>query len=533
MWRLCLEDDQQNRTVVNLVRQSYTIGRSEDNAIRLTERNISRHHAILERLPPEEKRKKDAPQWRLKDLDSYTGCFINEQNVKSEQLVDHGDRLRLGDYAITLVDEARQDETVSHSRRAIEADANSPEVSDRLVIVEGPNVGASFPLDKSRLLIGRGEECDIALGDTSVSRVHADIERADDGSYRINDQNSSNGLRVNGVEAPTMTLDIGDVVELGDVFLKFVPKGVSFDPAMTFVPASSPGGGAHPSGGRKTSSRLSRLPYAVLGVLVLGLVFVLYGMDRSDPEVVAKEPTPGEAILDEARRLFAKGQLKAAHSQLDNIPSGSRLRKSDDFRRIGAAWADELFAEAELGSDEQARPLLTRIARSDSVDLLRRRRAAQLLQRLAEPDVELNDLPHARIPDAGRDAGEPNKPRPQDATPPVTRPALQHQPPPTTPKPVAPPRAEQPPVKSPSTPPIANSAAPKAPPASPVAPATPPRVATSAAPVPRPIPFNTQPAAGTVEPAPPKVPPPLPGTSAPQKTPAASTAASEPKPADN
>ena len=45
MWKLTIEDDQASKTVVHLVRDDYTIGRAEENTVRLTERNISRRHA--------------------------------------------------------------------------------------------------------------------------------------------------------------------------------------------------------------------------------------------------------------------------------------------------------------------------------------------------------------------------------------------------------------------------------------------------------------------------------------------------------
>ena len=41
MWKLTIEDDQASKTVVQLVRDDYSIGRAEDNTVRLTERNIS------------------------------------------------------------------------------------------------------------------------------------------------------------------------------------------------------------------------------------------------------------------------------------------------------------------------------------------------------------------------------------------------------------------------------------------------------------------------------------------------------------
>jgi len=48
MWKLTIEDDQANKTVVHLVRDEYSVGRAEDNTVRLTERNI--HHDISNQL---------------------------------------------------------------------------------------------------------------------------------------------------------------------------------------------------------------------------------------------------------------------------------------------------------------------------------------------------------------------------------------------------------------------------------------------------------------------------------------------------
>ncbi len=461
MWRLCLEDDQQNRTVVNLVRQSYTIGRAEDNAIRLTERNISRAHAVLER---------SGEQWLLKDLDSYTGCFVNDKRVDKEQVIDHGDRLRLGDYAITLTDEARQDETVKAVPSEAPAESGfSPERHDRLVVIEGPNVGASYPLTQPRMLIGRGEECDIALNDTSVSRVHADIERIDDGQYRITDQNSSNGVRINGIEAPSITLDIGDVVELGDVFLKFVPRGISFDPTLSTAPSAAP-----PAEPEDWLHRLTSTPrllaYVAAGGLALGLL--IFGLSGSDAEQAHEPHDPSTLAMAEATALFKQGKLQAAHDKLKSVSATSAVKNSDAFRRIEASWADSLFEQAETsGSEEEERRLLSLVAAAENVDSLRRRKAAEWLQQLNAANMGLNDLPPAAESDAGDadfkiideeddGASSPNDTAPDDGAavedkPPAVkqpRPKLspKPQPKPIAPKPVAPkPPATQPPATQP------------------------------------------------------------------------------------
>ena len=65
MWKLTIEDDQANRTVVPLARDEYSIGRGEDNTVRLTERNISRRHARIAR---------EGEHWVVFDGSSYNGC---------------------------------------------------------------------------------------------------------------------------------------------------------------------------------------------------------------------------------------------------------------------------------------------------------------------------------------------------------------------------------------------------------------------------------------------------------------------------
>ena len=45
MFKLVIEDDEGNKTVVPVIRDEITIGRKDGNTIRLTERNVSRDHA--------------------------------------------------------------------------------------------------------------------------------------------------------------------------------------------------------------------------------------------------------------------------------------------------------------------------------------------------------------------------------------------------------------------------------------------------------------------------------------------------------
>src|SRR5690606_32669635 len=101
---------------------------------------------------------------------------------------------------------------------------------DRFVMVVGPAPGTEYPLISGRMIIGRGEECDISINHASVSRVHAEVHAIGDGRYELIDKGSANGVRVNAVELQRALIDARDNIELGDVVLKYVPAGDIYVP---------------------------------------------------------------------------------------------------------------------------------------------------------------------------------------------------------------------------------------------------------------------------------------------------------------
>ena len=72
------------------------------------------------------------------------------------------------------------------------------------------------------VVLGRSRDCDVVLAAAEVSRRHAEIYAAADGSWSIRDLGSTNGVRVNGQSlANSQPLRDGDLIELGDVPLRF------------------------------------------------------------------------------------------------------------------------------------------------------------------------------------------------------------------------------------------------------------------------------------------------------------------------
>jgi pSer/pThr/pTyr-binding forkhead associated (FHA) protein len=460
MWKLTIQDDQGSKpVVVHFVRDEYTIGRDEGNAVRLTERNISRHHARLVRQPNE---------WRLQDLGSYNGCYVNGARVGDTQPLQHGDLIQLGDYRLTI-----EDETAAAGRTdgvlTLPGRPGMNTQADRLVLMAGPGAGQEFVLNSDRMVLGRGEECDVSINHPSVSRVHAEIRRIGESRYEFVDLGSANGVRVNGVELPSTLLDSRDVLELGDVFLKYLPAGEIYIP-----------------GGEDTGRHqlLSTAPRGMsngvkiaIGASIVAIAVVV-GLALKSPEpppAPIVQSTSGDKLaqtLRDARSLLARGDTEGAMQKASTIPEGSNLRESADFKAIQDAWADALFNQALATQDvSEKRGFLDRIARATSVDPARRKRAADELDAMQRPAVNVADLPSdtaavAPPTAASSVASAPSDPTPADTSPSVVLKDAA----PSKPLVVAKPAATAKPVAT-TKPTAAKTAATAKPPASPKPPA--------------------------------------------------------------
>jgi pSer/pThr/pTyr-binding forkhead associated (FHA) protein len=404
MWKLSIEDDEGNRTVVSLVRDQYSIGRAEDNTVRLTERNISRRHARLRR---------DSSSWLLEDTRSYNGSFVNGARVNSSHRLQHADLLQLGDYKLIVIDEAQVADT-PHSSRTESSSVDPPTLPlldqpDRLVMLVGPTPGVEFPLVSARLIIGRGEDCDIALNHSSVSRVHAEIQALQDGRYEIIDRGSANGVRVNGVELGRTLLDSRDTVELGDVVLKFIRAGEIYrfeaDESRQVALAARQSGSA--AGGKRVLPWSARVGVGVLVLAVAGVIGAVALAPHNQPATYSSSPD-GDTLSghgDGAARIFAlavrqleQGQIAAAHQTASQLPPDSNARQTVEFRRIEAAWADMMFQRSSGERDlAKARELLDCVAKTPSVDTARRRRAADQIARLNAKGLDVTELPRQTV----------------------------------------------------------------------------------------------------------------------------------------
>jgi hypothetical protein len=76
--------------------------------------------------------------------------------------------------------------------------------------------GQIIPLKHSRITVGRDQSAGVPVDDESVSRLHARIDRDDEGLI-VTDLKSRNGTQVNGEAVLRAPLEPGDVVQFGDI----------------------------------------------------------------------------------------------------------------------------------------------------------------------------------------------------------------------------------------------------------------------------------------------------------------------------
>jgi len=102
------------------------------------------------------------------------------------------------------------------------ASVRQPELR-RLVVVEGPDTGATFELDPnapSRILVGTSPACGIHLTDPTVSRRHAAFEPTGKGAYRLRDLDATNGTFVDGTRIVEVYVRGGETVRFGSTAVR-------------------------------------------------------------------------------------------------------------------------------------------------------------------------------------------------------------------------------------------------------------------------------------------------------------------------
>ncbi|OGT80298.1 MAG: hypothetical protein A3H91_00970 [Gammaproteobacteria bacterium RIFCSPLOWO2_02_FULL_61_13] len=101
----------------------------------------------------------------------------------------------------------------------------APELKPFAYLISQTSHPKRYAITSAIWRIGRSRENEMALDDVSISRRHAEIQRGADGAFTLLDRGSRNGTFINGQQVKKRTLQEGDMIEVGDVVLRFTESG--------------------------------------------------------------------------------------------------------------------------------------------------------------------------------------------------------------------------------------------------------------------------------------------------------------------
>mgnify|MGYP002641959532 CR=1 FL=1 len=99
------------------------------------------------------------------------------------------------------------------------------------LLIVGPDGDRTVHLDGSDVVLGRSTECAILLPYGLVSRRHCQL-RQDAGQWIMEDLGSANGILVNGAPCKHRVLIGGDILQVGEATLLFLPARTKAFPEL-------------------------------------------------------------------------------------------------------------------------------------------------------------------------------------------------------------------------------------------------------------------------------------------------------------
>ncbi|MCK6551119.1 FHA domain-containing protein [Myxococcota bacterium] len=352
------------------------IGRDESADIRVEDKKVSRRHAAFKLV--------DGEPW-VEDLGSANGVKLNGKRIDKRARMRASDKVKVGGYVVTLKDAREETASLREERegsmtaapisaRARDGSISQDEVtpsrtaalgqavlrpakkgpatpddgeSPVLVALDDPVKDQRFVLHSGENIIGRLEECDIAVLDGSVSRQHARVVFARD-RISVTDLGSSNGSFVNEMRVEMAELSDGDALRIGNIRFR-----VELPPSLaksTGAKGARGGKKVRPSdrGAEPASSGLDLRRLAIFGVVlalcaIAVLSYTIYtklrargpGEGRPSLFAVAKDADAGVEPVEERPDAGKKGFALDAGFKIDQ--SKGQFARAED---AGAARPD-------------------------------------------------------------------------------------------------------------------------------------------------------------------------------------------------
>lgn len=181
----------------------------------------------------------------------------------------------------------------------------------RLVLQQPSGEGLVFAVEQGRsVTIGRDATNTIVLNSPFVSKRHALVSWSARG-VRIEDQDSANGLTVNGLTVHAAQLSGGDVIQIGDQTLVFEAEGQ----AVASGPIPGQAAARPPNKGLRLA--LVAVLTMLLLVIMLGAVYllILAPVAEEGPQTTRRTRTTASLPADTPITPFDSPQAKALEAQ--------------------------------------------------------------------------------------------------------------------------------------------------------------------------------------------------------------------------
>jgi diguanylate cyclase (GGDEF)-like protein len=193
-----------------LISTPMTLGRVEGADIVLDDPTVARRHGRF--------RLRDGAWW-VSDEASPAGTFVAGMILRGPHRLGEGDIIGFGQMKVRFTRGASQ----AKGQPAPGAGGVVPPACLLLLRAVPPHpLGTRFDLVRPRTILGRLESVDLVLDSHQVARRHACVE-VHEGAHILVDGGSTQGTTVNGEPvARPRPLATGDVIEMGDVRLRFL-----------------------------------------------------------------------------------------------------------------------------------------------------------------------------------------------------------------------------------------------------------------------------------------------------------------------
>lgn len=172
------------------------LGRGAGSDVRLPDASVSTRHATI---------RATGSDYAIVDEGSTNGTWVGGVKLprQTPRLLRSGDLVRIGRVWLEIavgqkpatadLGMATRELALALVRRAM--DAQGEDTVPRVVVVEGPDVGADFRVveEGRAYVVGRSETCDLPLADADASREHAVIVRRG-AQVLLRDNGAKNGV---------------------------------------------------------------------------------------------------------------------------------------------------------------------------------------------------------------------------------------------------------------------------------------------------------------------------------------------------